>query len=311
MSHSIITVTLNPAIDETITLDELKVGEVHRAKTVRFNAGGKGINVASCLADYGIKVAVTGFLGSDNAMLFEKTFAEHQIDDCFVRLDGTTRTNIKLVTNTETTDINLSGLSPDRAALKTVRRLIETAGSEFLVLAGSLPPGCPDEFYADLVAIQDTRSGRSIVDCSGSALSAVLAAPCYPFAIKPNIHELSEWAGRRLETVDDILQEAVKLHKSGLQLVVISMGAKGALFVSRQGAISARLPLDKVESTVGAGDAMVAGLVAALVKNASLEDTARLATAFATGKLQKLGPSLPSADVIDELARATHIQTLF
>ena len=105
----IATVTFNPAIDQTITLDRLIPGEVHRARSVRQDAGGKGVNVASCLADWGASVSVFGLLGQDNATLFETLFEQKAIDDRFVRVGGDTRVNMKIVDDTDTTDINMSG----------------------------------------------------------------------------------------------------------------------------------------------------------------------------------------------------------
>lgn len=303
MTHSILTLTLNPAIDETVHLDDLQIGAVHRATSVRFDAGGKGINVAACLGAYGLKVSATGFLGEENQSIFERFFKARNIDDGFVRLQGATRTNVKIVTPGNTTDINLPGLAPDKYDLNKLNTKLHTENASYIVIAGSLPPSCPVDIYADLVAAQHARHGFSIVDCSGAALHAVLSAPNLPMVVKPNIFELSEWAGRKLDNIDDVLSEGQKLQQSGIALVVVSMGADGALFISRQGVLHASIKVSQITSTVGAGDAMVGGIVASLVDHADLETTARLATAFAAGKLTLAGADLPSKDVVMQLAR--------
>lgn len=303
MSNSIMTLTLNPAVDETVYLDGLKIGAVHRASSVRFDAGGKGINVAACLGAYGLPVSATGFLGEENLPLFEAFFKARHIDDGFIRLKGATRTNVKIVTPDDTTDINLPGLAPNKYEFNQLNTKLQAENASYLVLAGSLPPSCPVEIYADLVAAQHARHGFCIVDCSGAALNAVLSAPNLPMVIKPNIFELSEWAGRKLNGLDEVLSEARKLQQSGVALVVVSMGSDGALFISRQGAIHASIKISQITSTVGAGDAMVAGIVASLVERADLETTARLATAFAAGKLSLAGADLPPKDIVAQLAR--------
>lgn len=304
------TLTLNPAIDETIHIDHLKVGEVHRAKSVRFDAGGKGINVAACLGAYGIDVAATGFLGSENVNFFEDFLKNNHIQDEFIRLEGATRTNIKIVTSSQTTDINLPGLAPNKSEIEELNHKLRQKSASFLVIAGSLPPSCSQELYADLVAGQHARHGFSIVDCSGKPLNYVLSAPYLPTVIKPNIVELTEWVGHPLTQFDDILKEGRRLHQSGIALVVISMGEEGALFISRNGAVHASFFIPQVTSTVGAGDAMVAGIVASLIERADLEKIARLSTAFAVGKLIFAGDNLPPKDFISKLEKQIICRTI-
>lgn len=308
---TIATITLNPAIDQTVTLDELRRGHVHRAASVRFNAGGKGVNVASCLADWGLPVAAAGLLGRDNAGSFEALFRAKGIEDRFIRVDGATRTNIKLVDETETTDINLPGFSATAEALGRAadEAVALAARCDLAVLAGSLPPGAPPDHYADLLARLQPTGKPVILDASGAPLAAALAGPLKPHAIKPNIAELAEWAGEPCRGIADVARVARKLQASGIALVVVSMGAEGALFCAADGLLSARLPAVSGGSTVGAGDAMVAGIAAALAAGADLERTARLASAFAVGKLGLPGPNLPGRDIIEKLAAQAGIDT--
>ncbi|PTQ11564.1 1-phosphofructokinase [Sphingomonas oleivorans] len=309
---TVLTVTLNPAIDQTIALDRLVRGAVHRAHSVRYDAGGKGVNVASCLADWGVPVAVTGLLGRENAAVFEALFAAKRIDDRFVRADGVTRTNIKLVDDEETTDINLPGLTATPQALDAVT---ETATAlvrrgDIAILSGSLPLGCAPDHYAQLIAALGESEMRVILDASGPALTAALAAPVLPFCIKPNRHELAAWAGTSLDTLDDLVAAARQLHARGVALVIVSMGAEGALFLSDEATLVAGLPAAELASTVGAGDAMVAGIAAALVEGAGLERIARLSTAFAVAKIGRAGPHLPDLATVRALADEVNIRVL-
>jgi hypothetical protein len=195
------TLTLNPAIDETITLDALVPGQVHRARGVRQNAGGKGINVASCLADWGVPVSAHGLLGRDNAAPFEALFAAKPITDAMVRVDGATRVNLKLVDAHDTTDINLDGLAVTDETLATVLDGLaaSAAPGDMVVLAGSLP-GCPPDCYATLVARLRGQGAHVLLDASGDPLTRALAAPVLPHVIKPNRDELAAWAGSRWPT---------------------------------------------------------------------------------------------------------------
>ena len=300
----IATVTFNPAIDQTITLDRLIPGEVHRARSIRQDAGGKGVNVASCLADWGAPVSAFGLLGRDNATLFETLFAGKAIDDRFVRVGGDTRVNMKIVDDADTTDINMSGPVVGEAEVAQVTRgVTDFAGDDALiVLSGSLPPGCDPIVYTEMVAALHARGARVMLDTSGTPLTYALHADVLPMIVKPNRRELAAWADSALETIDDVIACATALHRRGVALVVVSMGGDGALFVSDEGALLARLPAGPLASTVGAGDAMVAGLAAGIAEGAGLERIARLSTAFAVAKLGRPGPHLPDLATIDALA---------
>jgi len=306
----IATVTFNPAIDQTIMLDRLVPGEVHRARSIRQDVGGKGVNVASCLADWGANVSVFGLLGEGNAGLFESLFAQKGISDHFLRVAGDTRVNMKIVDGVTTTDINMNGAAVQDAQVAEVEAAVaDFAGEDALIiLSGSLPPGCRPDVYADMVAALSARGARVLLDTSGSPLTQALRpAGLLPFVVKPNRRELAAWAGEPLDGIEDVVRCAEALHGRGVELVVVSMGEDGALFLSNGGAIIAHVPAGPLTSTVGAGDAMVAGLAAALAQGADLERIARLSTAFAVAKLGRPGPHLPGLATIDALAEQVTI----
>jgi len=298
---SVLTVTFNPAIDQMVTLERLAPGEVHRAESARCDAGGKGINVASCLADWGLTVSATGLLGRDNATIFEDLFVAKNIADRFIRASGATRTNIKIVAGGQTTEINLPGVAATPDCLEAVDREADNA-QDLVLLSGSLPQGCPTDHLAHLLVGLSARGLRVIVDSSGPALAAVLNGSRMPLCIKPNVEELEEWAGCPLRDIDDILAIALELRARGVGIVAVSMGERGALFCSDEGSVIASLSASHIVSTVGAGDALVAGIIAALSEGAKLERLAQLATAFAVGKLGLAGPNLPEREQVESLA---------
>ncbi len=320
MTAPIVTVTLNPAIDQTIVVDQLTLGAVHRARSSQSNAGGKGVNVAGCLADWGAEVIVTGVLGRDNAAPFEAFFAAKRIDDRFVRAPGETRTNIKIadLATRDTTDVNLPGLAVDAAAYAAVDATLRRVArpGTLVVVAGSLPAGMAEDTLAELVGDLAGLGARVVLDTSGEPLRRALApGRVPPHCIKPNRAELEDLVGRPLAGDADLLAAARELVARGIALVVISRGAEGALFVTAARALVGRLPPVAALSTVGAGDAMVAGLVAALAEGAEdlaggddlaegagLERVARLAVAFAAAKLAGVGPNLPSITAVEDLA---------
>jgi 1-phosphofructokinase len=296
----IATVTLNPAIDQTVRLNNFHTNTVNRGQTMQFDAGGKGVNVASFLADTGHDVAVTGFLGQDNAEIFERFFARKHIDDYFVRIPGDTRTGVKIVdeANRQTTDINMPGLTPPPDAMDALFEQIEQLAipCDWFVLAGALPPGVPTTIYAAIITHLKAHRKRVVLDTSGEALRQGMLAG--PTVIKPNIDELQELTEQTLANEFDIELASSELMNEGLQLVVVSMGERGAMFIDQESALVAKPPAVTVKSTVGAGDAMVAGLIAGLAQGMSLADCSRLATAYSLGRITGLGSNLPDPETL-------------
>ncbi|KAA0676614.1 1-phosphofructokinase [Roseomonas genomospecies 6] len=306
----VVTVTLNAAIDQTLDVPGFQAGAVNRAVAETRTAGGKGINVAAFLSGGALPVTATGFLGEENAAVFDALFRRRGIRDRFLRLPGRSRVNIKLVDREgrSVTDINLPGLhvpAESWRGLLTVVDDLATTDRSF-VLAGSVPAGVPDTAYAEMVARLRARGAFVAVDASGPPLRHAVAAR--PDMVKPNAAELAELLGRPLTGRAEVVRAASDLSESGIALVVVSLGAEGAVFVEGGRALLAVPPSVEVASTVGAGDAMVAGVVSARLEGAGLEGCARRGTAFAAGTLSRLGPELPPPERLAELMRAVQIE---
>ena len=286
MTPAVVTVTPHPALDWTLTVPGFAAGAVHRAEAQRMEPGGKGVNVAARLAELGVAVAATGYLGEDNAAPFEALFERAGILDRFVRIEGANRVSVKIVDpDGGTTDVNTFGAAPslaDRNALATELGAL-LASRPIVVLSGSLPPGMVPSVYRGLVGMLRQQGCRVVLDTSGEALTAALDAPdgALPHVVKPNRAELEAAVGRPLPDLPALVGAAREVVARGVELVVVSRGAEGALFVARDRVVEARPPAVAVGSTVGAGDALVAGVVAAGLAGLDLEATARYATAVA------------------------------
>jgi 1-phosphofructokinase len=285
VAPAVVTVTPNPALDWTLTVPRLSVGAANRADGVATRPGGKGVNVAVALTAWGRPVAATGFLGRANAAGFETFFADRGIVDHFVRVDGETRIVLRIVDTRrgETTRIDLPGVVPTGADIDALFAGIDALAADWFVLAGSLPAGAPPTLYAALIAQLRARGCRVLLDSSGDALHAGVGA--HPDIVKPNVAELETLVGVRLSSVDAIVDAGRTLVEGGIELVVISLGADGALFIDTDGALLALPPALGRVATVGAGDAMVAGIVAGRLAGRDLDGIARLATAFAAAAL--------------------------
>lgn len=266
----VVTVTLNPAIDRTVSVPHFAAGEVNRAEQSTDKPGGKGVNVAMALALAGTAVAATGLLGSANRSLFADTFAHLGVGDRFVLLEGETRTGIKIVDpqSGQTTDINFPGLAPDAAALQRVLTTLldavrRSSAPLWIALSGSLPPAIDATLYADWISRLKAAGAHVLLDTSGLPLEHGIAAG--PALVKPNRDELEALLGVKLAHTADIAAAARELiRKYGIRVVAVSMGADGACLVSAEAAVDVRPVKIPIFSTVGAGDAMVAGILHAL-----------------------------------------------
>ncbi|GAP95166.1 1-phosphofructokinase [Leptolyngbya sp. NIES-2104] len=312
MKTKVATITLNPAIDHTAAIPYFTAGEVNRVTWEQIDPGGKGINVASFLSGFDVPISVSGFLGQHNADLFQRFFAEKQIDNRFVMVDGYTRVNIKIVDEAQdqVTDINFPGLTPTETDLSSFDQVIDSLikDCDWFILSGSIPTGMSADIYGKLID-RLKRQGKTVVlDASGESLQQ--AIPFAPYAIKPNVNELQELIGRSLDDDRAIIQAAEDLIHQGIQCVVVSMGAKGAIFVDRSEVIHARPPQVEVISTVGAGDAMVAGFIVGKLQNFSLSDCAKLATTCSIAALSQIGPRLPPRDTIESWMSQVKIKSL-
>ena len=296
----IATITLNPAIDQTVSVNNVRLNAVNRGQAIRFDASGKGVNVASFLADYGIDTVVTGYLGQENSTLFEQFFTAKRIEDRFVRIPGSTRINVKVVDEArqETTDINMPGFPPPQEAITTLFDTIEllTNTCDWFILSGSLPPHIPTTIYATIITQLKRHKKSILLDTSGEALREGIQAG--PTIVKPNIEELAYLVRHNLTSNTDIQQAAYSFLNNDITFIVVSMGKEGALLVTQDATLLVTPPTVQVKKTFGAGDAMVAGLVAAQTQEMSIADSGRLATAFAVSAITQLGYTLPARDTL-------------
>ena len=298
----IVTLTLNPSVDRTVEVETLARGEVTRAVGGRVDPGGKGINVSRALAAHGLPTRAVVTLGGAEGDHLVSLLRETGIDIVPVPIDGAIRSNIPIVEpDGTTTKINEPGaeLSADElaAVFNAVRDAVGSA--DWLVASGSLPPGTPADVYADLVRGLAGSGTRVAIDTSGLALQAVL--PAGPALVKPNRDELAEAAGRALPTIEDVADAAARLRDLGAGAVLASLGRDGAVLVDDDGAIHGRTPAVLPLSSVGAGDAMLAGFLAAGGAGAGA-----LIEALAWGAAAVLQPgsAMPSPEDIDRGAVA-------
>jgi 1-phosphofructokinase len=249
-------------------------------------------------------VTVTGFLGRDNEDSFCQLFASMDAKDEFIRVDGATRINVKLVEKDgQVSDINFPGVEISEQEIKAFEvRLLELAKDhQFFVLAGSLPKGISPELCASWIEKLHQLGKKVIFDSSRAALAAGLEA--HPWLIKPNDEELSEFVGRDLVTPEACQQAAADLANKGIENIVVSLGSKGVMWLSSAGWRYAQPPKMNVVSTVGAGDTLVAGLCWGHMQQWQAEQTLTFATALSALAVSQVGVGVPSIDAVTELQK--------
>ena len=259
----IYTVTLNPALDKTLVATGLEPDVINRARIVRRDWGGKGINVSRALRNLGVESVAMGFQGGSTGSQLEDGLRAMGLATDFVRVEGETRINLTIHDEVRGVMVKLNEAGPEIQSrdLAALISLVEArvASGDIWALSGNLPPGAPPDLYAQLVELIQSGGGRAFLDTSGEALRLGCAAR--PYAVKPNLEEAATILGRRLQSGCDLRGALRDLLGMGISLAVISLGADGAVIADRSEMHWARPPQVAVQSDIGAGDSLLAGLI--------------------------------------------------
>jgi 1-phosphofructokinase len=303
-----ITVTMNPSLDKTITIDKLIPYGLNRVKSSRLDPGGKGINVAKVLESFKVDTLISGLIAGEQGKTLKGFLEQSGMNFSFLEIDGDTRTNIKLVDVSEnkTTEINENGFSVSPQSLDQYKEMFKAQleNVSLAVLAGSLPPGVPADFYAECIEIAKSKGVLTILDADGEPLKEGIKA--VPYAVKPNIHELEAITGRRLQSKNEVLAAAKELLAARIEIVIVSMGADGAIVADKNEAFAVESWDADIKSTVGAGDSMVGSLAYAILSGKSLYDIAKITTAAGTVTASKEGTQICTmSEVIESLDKVT------
>lgn len=289
----IVTVTPNPSVDRTFEVPQLVRGTVLRADHLRVDPGGKGINVARALSAYGRDTQAVVPVGGAEGRQLTELLERAGIEVATIPIAAPVRSNVTIVEPDGTvTKINEPGptLRPGELATLLARTDEQAAGADWLVGSGSLPPGAPDDLFAELVRRARAAGCRTAIDTSGAPLRAAL--PAGPDLIKPNDIELAEAAGCGLRTLGDVVAAGRLLQRQGARTVLASLGADGAVLLTSDRAWHATAEVAHPNSSVGAGDATLAGFLAGTVDEPPTV-ALRRAVAFGAAAVQLPGSRMP------------------
>lgn len=274
----ILTVTLNPAVDKTYETGELMKGQVNRMRSTRSIAGGKGINVARVLLQFGRAVGTAGFLGGYTGRFIEDRVRGMGAECYFTRIAGETRTSMNILADTGyVTELLEPGPEVGREELhrfaEDFRSLLDQC--ELVALCGSVPAGVPDDFYRQLIENCHEAGKKVFLDTSGEALREGVKAK--PYMIKPNLRELEYLAGRRIRTLEEIGDAACSLVAGGIRKVAVSLGEHGMYFAGKTGKLYLPAPSVRAVNTVACGDCAVASFLMSEVDGVEEQEAVRRA----------------------------------
>jgi len=304
----IASICMNPAFDKTVEVDALTPGAVNRIRALRIDMGGKGINVAVAAQRLGLDARCVGCMGQEGAASLTALMDQEGLDHRFLTVPGAIRTNLKVVSRDGqgVTEFNEPGspLTADALAQFFALACAEAAQADYTVMTGSLPPGCPAVTYRDL--IRAIGGARCVLDTEGDELR--LGAEAHPFLIKPNLHELERTLGTELRTLRAIRDAALIFLRKGVSHVVVSMGAMGAMYVGPAQTLYAPALRVEPRSTVGAGDAMVSGLLLGLSQGEDFASAFRCGVAAGAASVMTEGTQLIRTADYEKLISQVRIQ---
>ena len=301
----IYTLTLNPSLDYIVELEQVTLGGLNRTIKETKLPGGKGINVSQVLKRLDLNNKALGFIGGFTGDYLENYLKSLEINTDFVRVDGDTRINVKVKSDSET-EFNASGPNLTKENFEALKQKIhELTSKDTLVLAGSIPSTMPTSTYEQLAKICNEKGIKFVVDAEGDLLKKVI--PLQPFLIKPNHHELGDLFDKTLSTCEEVIPYGRELIKQGAQNVIVSLAGEGAVFINKDQAIMATVPKGEVKSSVGAGDSMVAGFLSTYEKTKSIEEAFRFSVASGSATAFSIGLCTP--EKIESLLPQVKLET--
>lgn len=304
MHHRIVTLTLNPVLDKSVTVAGISPNTKLRCSSPTYDAGGGGINVSRAIKKLGGDSLCMYLGGGPTGIHLKQLLDKVAIQQLVIPIEGWTRDNLA-VTDTTTNlqyRFGVPGPQVEKKEWEVVLELLEKNlyEGDYLVASGKLPPGMPNDFYVQVANVAEKKKSRFVLDTSGDALLAATKSKI--FMLKPNIGELSALCGVKAITAPELETLAAKfLEEHDCEILVVSLGAKGALLATKN--LMEHIPAPAVlqKSTIGAGDSMVAGMVTSLIHGKTYTEMAKYGVACGTAATMHEGTQLCNKDDADML----------
>lgn len=308
----IFTVTLNPAVDRELTVDDIAYDTVLRATGWQVDCGGKGFNVARMLKSLAVNSTALGFAAGKTGELLETRLQALGIETDFVWVEGETRTNVSIVSssNGRYVKVNEPGPTIGTGDIVRLREKVQASvqAGDWWILAGSLPPGVSAEFYAELIKIIHSAGAQVFLDTSSEALRKSCSAG--PQLVKPNDAEAHELTGMPVTNTGEIAQAALAICRMGPAHVIVSLGKDGALLADGKCVWKCASPKITEKNPIGAGDSMVAGIIWGLSEGSGLPESLRRGIACGAATASLSGTAVGSREQVETLLEQVTVEKL-
>ena len=308
----IATVTLNPSLDRTVTVEELVMDEANRWTSLRRDPGGKGINVSRVIHELGGETVAYGFIGGIDGETLKHLLQQQAVPFDFTPIKGEIRSNFIIadLATYHQTRIDAPGPHIMRHELQKLVQKVKhiSPKPDFLVFAGSVPPAVPADIYRQLIEAAKNNGIKTVLDSDNKWLKEGIKAK--PNVIKPNVHEAEELLGKHLRSEAAIVKALKALVDRGIEVAVISRGKDGLIAANGKMVLKAIPPQVEVRSTVGAGDSTIAGLVLKLNEGLGIDEACRWAVAAGTAATLAPGTELCRREDVERLLSKVKIKRL-
>ncbi|MBM4453242.1 MAG: 1-phosphofructokinase [Chloroflexi bacterium] len=308
----IATVTLNPSLDKTVTVERLVLEEANRWTSMRRDPGGKGINVSRVVHELRGKTIAYGFVGGIDGDILKQLLQQQGVPFDFTTIKGDIRSNLIItnLSNNSQTRIDAPGPTISKSELGSLTGKITylEPKPDYLVLAGSVPPGVPDDIYTKLIEAAKKQGIKTVLDSDEEWLKEGIKAK--PTLIKPNVYEAGVLLGTKLQDETAIVKAVKRLLAKGIEIVAISRGKEGLIISDGNKILKVTTPKVQVRSTVGAGDSTVAALVLSLTRGDDISEASRLAVAAGTAATLTPGTELCRRRDVEKLLPQVKVKKL-
>jgi 6-phosphofructokinase 2 len=307
----IYTVTLNPALDRAIEVENLLLDDTTRVLCEKNYAAGKGIDVSRVIKELGGQSVALGLIGGYDGLHLEGLLINAGIMTQFTKISNETRTNIILREISADRQFVISAVGPEVTAVEIgqfYNHILEIQDMDYLVMSGSLPRGITPNIYGQLILAGRKKGAFIFLDADGEALTESINYS--PTGIKPNIHELSRLVGKNLNNESEILDACESIHRKGTSMILVSRGRDGLILSTEKEKIKAVAPPVEVESTVGAGDSALAGFVLEHSLGKDLSECVKVACAAGTATARTPGTELCHRDEVEKMMLSVEITIL-
>lgn len=300
---AIVTITFNPCIDKSTTVASIMPDKKLRCAEPKFEPGGGGINVSRAIKKLGGNATAIYPAGGYSGKFLKSLLDNEGVDSIFIETASQTRENLIVVDESTNSQYRFGmpgSMLSEKEWEKCLQAINKRKEIEYIVASGSLPAGAPVDGVAQLAIVAKTINARLIIDTSGEALVHALKEGVY--LIKPNLNELSQLTGKTDMDKEQIIAQSRNIINSGsCEIMVVSLGAEGALLINKETAVQFITPVVEQKSTVGAGDSMLAGIVFSLQKNKPIKEAVQYGVACGTAATMNAGTELCRAKDVKQL----------